>query len=178
MRAQVFGPVLGAVVVTAYATLLALDGLVFDPLAAVPGATLGQIHHRVEAIGMDVGQDVVGVLVTAGVGVTLAAFFAVVAIRGRMPVPVAAVCHLALLTFGAVAVFQSGFFLGMDVADAYGVSGGSHSAFSGVLYGTSLAALVAIPVVLLATLFRSLGRARAAHPRAPSSGDGSAQQAE
>lgn len=160
MHSRVVLPVVGAVVVTAYATLLALDALVFDPLAAVPGATLGQIHRRVEAIGMDVRQDVVGVLVTAGVGVALAAVFTVVAIRGRMPVLVAAVCHLGLLASGAVAVFQSGFFLEMDVADAYGVSGGAHSAWTGVLYGTSLAALAAVPVLLTVSMVRSLRRAR------------------
>ena len=39
--------------------------------------------------------------------------------------------------------------LGMDVADAYGVGGGDHTIWAGVLYVTSLVALIAIPVVLV-----------------------------
>ncbi len=103
-----------------------------------------------------------GVLVTAGIGVLLAVGVAVIGLRRWVPVPVVAVMHLGLLALGAAATFQSGFFLGMDVADAYGVGGGDHGPSGPVLLGTSLVALVAIPVVLLATMVRTLRRARIA----------------
>ncbi|PZE69643.1 hypothetical protein [Curtobacterium sp. MCBD17_021] len=162
MTARTVVAVTGALVVTAYAALLAVDALVLDPLAAVPGKSLAQVYAGVDAIGMDSRQDVVGVLVTAGIGVALAVAVTVIALWKRMPAPVVAVCHLALLALGAVATFQSGFFLGMDVADAFGVAGGAHGPWAGLLYGTSLAALVAIPAVLVVTMVQTLRRARAA----------------
>jgi hypothetical protein len=152
----------GVVAVTAYAAFLALHALVLDPLAAVPGRSLAAISARVDAIGMSTTQDVVGVLVTAGIGVALAIGVAVLGIRQRIPASVVAVGHLALLALGAVAVFQSGFFLGMDVADAYGVDGGDHGPSGPVLLGTSLVALVAIPAVLLAAMVQTLRRSRTA----------------
>jgi hypothetical protein len=162
MTSRTVVAVSGTLVVTAYAALLAVNALVLDPLAAVPGKSLPEIYAGVDAIGMDSRQDVVAVLVTAGIGVVLAVTITVIALRKRMPAPVVAVCHLALLALGAVATFQSGFFLGMDVADAFGVSGGAHGPWAGVLYGTSLVALVAIPAVLSVTMVQTLRRARAA----------------
>ncbi len=52
MHARMVVSLTGAFVVTAYAAFLALHALVLDPLAAVPGQTLAQIHARVDAIGM------------------------------------------------------------------------------------------------------------------------------
>lgn len=150
----------GTLVVTAYAALLALDALVLDPLAAVPGRTLAQVYAQVDSVGADSRLDVAGVLVLAGTGVALAGFFAVAAVRGWVRLPVAVVCHLAVLACGAGAVFQSGFFLAMDVADAHGIPGGRHGPSTGVLYGTSLLALVAIPVVVAVTLLGDLVRHR------------------
>jgi hypothetical protein len=162
MTSRTVVAVSGTLVVTAYAALLAVNALVLDPLAAVPGKSLPEIYATVDAMGMSSRQDVVGVLVTAGIGVVLAVGFAIAAIWKEIPVPVALVCHLALVACGAGAVFQSGFFLGMDVADAFAVSGGAHGLWAGVLYGTSLAALVAIPAVLFVTMVQTLRRARAA----------------
>ncbi|PYY41605.1 MULTISPECIES: hypothetical protein [unclassified Curtobacterium] len=162
MTSKTVVAVSGALVVTAYAALLAVNALVLDPLAAVPGKSLSEIYATVDAMGMNSRQDVVGVLVTAGIGVVLAVGFAIAAIWKEIPVPVALVCHLALVACGAGPVFQSGFFLGMDVADSFGVSGGAHGMGAAVLYGTSLAALVAIPAVLFLTMVQTLRRARAA----------------
>jgi hypothetical protein len=162
MTSRTVVAVSGALVVTAYAALLAVDALVLDPLAAVPGKSLADVYAGVDAIGMDTRQDVVGVLVTSGIGIALAIAVAVIGIRRSLPVPVVAVLHLAVLAVGAVATFASGFFLGMDVADAFGVSGAAHGPWAGVRYGTSLAALVAIPAVLTVTMVRSLRRARTA----------------
>ncbi|MCS6522338.1 hypothetical protein LQK89_15320 [Curtobacterium sp. C1] len=152
----------GMVLVIGYAALLAVHALVLDPLAAVPGRSLRSIYAGVDAIGLSTTQDVVGVLVSAGTGVAMAVGVAVVGLRQRMPLPVVAVCHLALLAFGAAAVFQSGFFLGMDVADAFGVSGAVHAWSGQVLFTVSLVALAGIPVVLVATAVRTARRSRTA----------------
>jgi hypothetical protein len=62
-----------------------------------------------------------------------------------------AVALLVVLAGGAIAAFGTGFALGMDVADTYGVSGGNHTPTAIALYGCSLAALLTIPVVILTT---------------------------
>ena len=146
--------VVGVVVVAAYAALLALNALVLDPLAAVPGRSLEQVYARVD-VGNDVTQDVVGVLVVAGIGVALGIAAAVVGLAARLPATVVAVLHLGVLAAGGLATFQSGFFLGMDVADSWPTDGAAHTIWAGVLYLTSLAALVAIPGVLVATMIRT-----------------------
>ncbi|WP_420368965.1 hypothetical protein [Curtobacterium sp. L1-20] len=151
--------VVGVVVVAAYAALLAVNALVLDPLAAVPGQSLEQIYARVD-VGNDVTQDVIGVVVVASIGVVLALTAAVVGLAARLPASVIAVLHLGVLAAGAVATFQSGFWLGMDVADSWPTDGGAHTIWAGVLYVTSLAALVAIPGVLFVTMVRTLGRQR------------------
>lgn len=153
--ARIVVAVVGVVVVAAYAALLAVNALVLDPLAAVPGSSLTQIHARVDAAGMSVAGDVRGVVVIASIGVALAIAAAVVGLAARLPATVIAVMHLGVLAAGAVATFASGFFLGMDVADTGGTGGGAHTIWSGVLYLTSLAALVAIPVLFVATTVRT-----------------------
>ncbi|PZE94554.1 hypothetical protein [Curtobacterium sp. MCBD17_008] len=162
MTSKTVVAVSGALVVTAYAALLAVNALVLDPLAAVPGKSLSEIYATVEAMGNSVAQDVVGVLVTAGIGFALAVASAFIGLSDRYSTHVIAVMHLGLVALGALATFQSGFFLGMDVADSFGVSGGAHGMGAAVLYGTSLAALVAIPAVLFLTMVQTLRRARAA----------------
>ncbi|WIE75408.1 hypothetical protein [Curtobacterium sp. MCSS17_007] len=147
--------VVGVVVVAAYAALIAVNALVLDPLAAVPGATLPQIHARVDAAGTSVAGDVRGVVVVAAVGVVLALAASIVGLAARLPATVVAVMHLGVLAAGALATFQSGFWLGTDVADTFPTHGGAHTIWSGVLYMTSLAALVAIPVVLFVATVRT-----------------------
>ncbi len=147
--------VAGVVVVAAYATLLAVNALVLDPLAAVPGSTLPEIHARIEAAGFSVAGDVRGVVVVASIGVVLALTASIVGLAARLPATVVAVMHLGVLAAGALATFQSGFWLGMDVADTFGTDGGAHTVWAGVLYLTSLAAFVAIPAVLFATAVRT-----------------------
>jgi hypothetical protein len=161
MTSRTVVAVSGALVVTAYAVLLAVNALVLDPLAAVPGKSLSDVYATVDAMGNSVAQDIVGVLVTAGIGVALAVASACIGLSDRYSTHVIAVMHLGLVALGALATFQSGFFLGMDVADSFGVSGGAHGPWAGVLSGTSLAALVAIPAVLSVTMVRTRARAAA-----------------
>lgn len=158
-RARTVVAVVGVLVVAAYAALLALNALVLDPLGAVPGRSLEEIYARVD-VGNDVVQDVIGVLVVAGIGVGLALTAAIVGLASRLPATTIAVLHLGVLAAGALATFQSGFFLGMDVADSWPTDGGAHTIWAGVLYLTSLAALIAIPAVLFIAMVRTLIRTR------------------
>ena len=141
--------VVAVLVVAAYAALLAVVALVLDPLAAVPGTPLPDIYRHLERQGFDTRADVVGVLVQALIGVGLALLVAVVTLVRRTPAHFVAAWMLAVVAAGAVAVFASGFQLGMDVADGYGVGGEDHTVWSGVLYWCSLVALVGVPVVLV-----------------------------
>lgn len=158
MRQRVGVSVVGVVVVAVYAGLMALQALVLDPLAAVPGKSLDAIHGHLERGGFDVAGDIRSVVVTAAVGVLLAVAVAVLGIVQRFEPVVIAVLFLALLVVGAPVTFGTGFALGMDVADGFGTGGASHTIWAGVLYGTSLAALVAIPLTLAVTWLRRNGR--------------------
>lgn len=148
-RTRIVVAVVGVLVVTLYAALLAVQQLVLDPLAAVPGTSLGAIHAHLDEQGFDVRGDVVAVLVTAAIGVALAIVVAVVTLWRRVEPHFVVAWMLGIIAAGAVPFFVAGFQLGMDVADGYGVSGGAHGPWAGVLYVTSLVALVAIPVVIV-----------------------------
>lgn len=146
-RIVVAGVGVGAVI--AYAALLAVQELVLDPLAAVPGTPLDVIYAHLDGQGFDVRSDVVGVLVIAAIGVVLALVVAVVTSWKRVGAHFVAAWFLGVLAAGAIPAFAAGFQLGMDVADGYGVSGEDHTVWAGVLYVTSVIALVAIPVVIV-----------------------------
>ncbi|MFK4481400.1 hypothetical protein [Curtobacterium sp. AB7] len=148
-RTRIVVGVVGTLVVTLYAGLLALNALVLDPLGAVPGQSLAQIHAELTRQGFSVRTDTVIVIVVAAVGVLLAAGLSVLLLITRATAHVMAAVLLAVVAFGAPASFWSGFALGMDVADGYGIGGGDHTIWAGVLYVTSLVALIAVPVVLV-----------------------------
>jgi len=149
-RTRIVVAVVGVLVVALYAALLAVDALVLDPLAAVPGASLAEIHGRLDAQGFHVQTDIVVVIALASVGVVLAAGLSVLLLVTRAPTHVIAAVLLAVVVLGGPASFWGGFALGMDVADGFGTDGGDHTIWAGVLYVTSLVALIAIPVVLVA----------------------------
>ncbi|MBT1605674.1 hypothetical protein [Curtobacterium flaccumfaciens] len=148
-RTRIVVAVVGVLVVALYAALLAVDALVLDPLAAVPGATLAEIHAELTQQGFPVGADVATVVGIAVVGVLFAAGLSVLLLITRAPAHVIAAVLLAVVVMGTPMSFVAAIALGMDVADAYGVGGGAHTIWSGVLYVTSLVALIAIPVVLV-----------------------------
>ncbi len=148
-RTRIVVAVVGVLVVALYAALLAVDALVLDPLAAVPGATLAEIHAELSEQGFPVGADVATVVGIAVVGVLFAAGLSVLLLITRAAAHVIAAVLLAVVVMGTPMSFVAAIALGMDVADAYGVGGGDHTIWSGVLYVTSLVALIAIPVVLV-----------------------------
>ncbi|MBF4614253.1 hypothetical protein [Curtobacterium sp. VKM Ac-1376] len=148
-RTRVVVAVVGVSVVTLYAALLAVNALVLDPLGAVPGATLAEIDRHLDAQGFHVQTDIVVVIALASVGVVLAVVLSVLLLVTRAPTHVIAAVLLAVVVLGGPASFWSGFALGMDVADGFGTDGGDHTIWAGVLYVTSLVALVALPFVLV-----------------------------
>lgn len=148
-RTRIVVAVVGVLVVALYAALLAVNALVLDPLAAVPGATLAGIHAELTQQGFHVQTDIVVVIALASDGVVLAAGLSVLLLVTRAPTHVIAAVLLAVVVLGGPASFWSGFALGMDVADGFGTDGGDHTIWAGVLYVTSLVALIAIPVVLV-----------------------------
>jgi hypothetical protein len=161
---RVLVAIAGVLAVMGYAGLMALQALVLDPLAAVPGETLAQIHVHLEAQAFNVTGDIRSVLGSAVIGVTLAVVVAVWSILRRLNAAVASALFLGVLAFGAPVTFGTGFALGMDVADAYGIGGASHTIWAGVLYITSLTALVAIPLVFAGAWTQRNGRrARSVH---------------
>ncbi|ROP72322.1 hypothetical protein [Curtobacterium sp. PhB115] len=152
----------GVLVVAVYAALLAVNALVLDPLGAVPGQSLDAIHRHLEAQGFRVQTDIAVVIGIAAFGVVLAAVLSALLLATRAATHVVVAVLLAVLVMGGPASFWSGFALGMDVADGYGVGGGDHTIWAGVLYVTSVIALVALTFVLV------LGRA--GHVRRTASG--------
>lgn len=139
----------GVAVVAVYAALLAFQSLVLDPLAAVPGASLAAVHAHLERQGFSVGTDIATVIGIAAVGVALAIVLAASLLVTRASVHVIAAVLLGVVALGGPMTWYSGFALGMDVADAYGIDGAAHTPWAGFLVVISTVALVAIPFVLV-----------------------------
>ncbi len=151
-RAALATAMAGTVVVAAYAALAAVQMLVLNPLAAVPGRTLSQIHAEMAAAGESPGTA--GVLVVLGVGVALAVAGVVVVRRGAAATATVAIGYLVLLALGAPAYFLASFGPGVSLADTYFISGGDHAPWAKPLYAVSLVALVAIAFLTVGRLAR------------------------
>ena len=155
MKQRLVIAIVGVAVVALYATVMAVQALVLDPLAAMPGLTLDQIHAGVRETGGRVGWNIAIVIITATFGVGLAVIAAVFGLWKRLSPLVEASIFLGIVTAGAVVNFYSGFALRMDVADAYGISGRDYTVWPGVLYIISLVALIALIPVLVIIRLRS-----------------------
>ncbi|MBF0815986.1 hypothetical protein ACH0AH_10570 [Microbacterium paludicola] len=138
-------PVAGALAVAAYALVGVLSIVVWDPMAAVPGASHAEVVAGVEGSGESWTTGVVIPLALFAPGVIVAAVLSAVAVAGRLRWSTAAAWQLGLLVCGAPVYFAASFPMGMAVADAFLVSGGSHQPAPLALYGVSaLAALVLV----------------------------------
>lgn len=125
-RRPVVVAVVGTVVVVAYALLAAVQILVLNPLAAVPGAELSQIYADVSAAGESMGAP----LVLAGLAVGPVVAVGLLLRTRRRPdgeARIVAVQYLALVALGAFGYFWASFGPGMALADTYGISGGDHA---------------------------------------------------
>lgn len=131
----------GTTLVVLYAAFAALQILVLNPLAAVPGRSLAEIQADMAAAGEPTGA--VPAFIVLGIGVALAlAFLVVVFWRGEARPGAALLGYALLLACGAPAYFFASFGAGMSLADTYGISGGDHAPWAKVLYVVSAAALV------------------------------------
>lgn len=142
----------GVLAVTAYAAVAAVQILVLNPLAAVPGRTLDEIRSEMSAAGEVLLWEPVAFIL--GIGVVLAVVVAIVSSRGRAHPVIPVMSFLALLMLGAVGYFAASFGVGMSLADTFGISGGDYSPWARPLYAVSLVAGVALVVVPLVMLMR------------------------
>ncbi|NYE20409.1 hypothetical protein [Microbacterium immunditiarum] len=133
----------GTLLVTAYAVLAALQIIVLNPLAAVPSATLREIHAEMARMGESPGIPVtIGIL---GLGVLLAGgLLALFAGRADATPFAAATAHLLMLVLGAPAYFVASFGPGMALADTFLISGADYVSWAFAHYATSGIALLAL----------------------------------
>jgi hypothetical protein len=144
----------GVLAVTAYAAWAAVQILVLNPLAAVPGLTLDEIGTEMSAAGEDLLWEPVAFIL--GIGVALAVVVAILSIRGRAHPVVPAMSFLALLMLGALGYFAARFGVGMSLADTFGISGAEYSPWGWPLYAVSLLAGAALAVGAAVTGMRRL----------------------
>lgn len=140
--------VVGTVLVLACATLSAVQILVLNPMAAVPGVSLDQIYQDLAARDESLGVPVV--LLEMGFGVLLAVVLLVLTVRFRdLTSRSVAAGYLILLTLATPAYFWAGFGAGMGLADTYEISGGDYSPWAWPIYLCSAVALTALVVLIL-----------------------------
>lgn len=144
----------GTVAVAGFAVLAALQILVLNPLAAVPGATLDQIRTELAAAGESLGTP--GVLVVMALGVAFAAGLLVLTLRGRLATRRVGRLYLVLLVLGTPAYWMASFGGGMSLADTYGISGADYSPWAMPLFLTSGAALLALVLIAGVRVLKSL----------------------
>ena len=148
----------GALAVSAYAALAAVQILVLNPLAAAPGMTLEEIRAEMAAANESLGHQTV--FFVLGIGVALAVGVAVVSMIAKAPPIVPGMSFLALLMCGVVGYFAASFTAGMGLADTFGISGADYSPWALPLYGVSAGAAIVVIVGGIAAARR--GRASAA----------------
>ena len=140
---------IGTGAVVAYALLAAVQILVWNPQAAVPGVGLDQIYADVAATGESMAAGMVIAFLAVGPLLAIALLVGVWR-RPEGRASVVGVRFLVLLALGAPAYFWANFGPGMALADTFFVSGGDHSPWSAPLYVTSGLAVLALVVFLLA----------------------------
>jgi hypothetical protein len=161
-RRTVRAGLLGLALVVGYAVVGALQILVWNPLAAVPGATLGEIHAHLEQTNETLAAPLV--LAWAVVGTALAGAVLLAAMKRSISrVRGVVVLDLLILVLAAPSHWFASFPAGMGIADAYGTTGGDHTPWGVVLYAVSAAALVGLVVFLVVGVLAAwFGRPRTA----------------
>lgn len=141
----VIAGLVGLIVIVGYAAVGILQILVWNPLAAVPGATLEQIYAQLDLANESLATSWV---VTWGViGVVLAGAVLLVSAVGRTrPVSFVVAADLLLLVLAAPAHLFVAFGPGMSLADTFMISGGDHAPWGVALYLVSALALTALVI--------------------------------
>ncbi|WP_069386496.1 hypothetical protein [Cellulosimicrobium cellulans] len=138
----------GLVAVLGYALVGALQTLVWNPLAAVPGATLGEIHAELAQADESLSAPLV--LGWALVGTLLAAAVLRAAWQGSVVrVLEVVVLDLLILVAAVPSHWFASFPAGMGIADAFGTTGAQHAPWGMVLYAVSAVALLVLVAGLL-----------------------------
>lgn len=133
--------------VAGYAVLGALQILVWNPLAAVPGATLAEIRAQMAGAGEYAGTPLV--VAWAVTGILLGVGMLVAALLRKLSAAGATVLSLLLFVLGAPSMMVASFPSGMGLADTFGISGGDHAPWGSVLYLASVAALLLLVLFLV-----------------------------
>ncbi|OIH86183.1 hypothetical protein BLJ79_04780 [Arthrobacter sp. UCD-GKA] len=133
--------------VAGYAVLGALQILVWNPLAAVPGATLAEIRAQMAGAGEYAGTPLV--VAWAVTGILLGVGMLVAALLRKLSAAGATVLSLLLFVLGAPSMMVASFPSGMGLADTFGISGGDHAPWGSVLYLASAAALLLLVLFLV-----------------------------
>jgi len=157
---------LGTLAVLASAAGGVLHLLVWEPVAAVPGLSLAEVHEGLDRAGEP--ATATAAVVWAAVGVAIAAALLVTAWRSSTVRVPEVVIEFALVLVGAApSFFVASFGYSLAVADTFGVSGGDHAGSASVLYAVSLAAAV---VALGTAVGATVARRRAASAARASEG--------
>ncbi|WP_269939597.1 hypothetical protein [Arthrobacter sp. HY1533] len=131
----------------AYSIAGSLQVLVWNPKAAVPGATLEEIAaamaraNETLAVPLVVTWAVTGILLAAGVFVA--------ALAMQLPAGAAAKLGLAIVALGAPSHWFASFPAGMGIADTFATSGGDHAPWGMLLYAVSVVAFAALLVLVV-----------------------------
>lgn len=151
--------IVGVLAVTAYATLAALQILVWTPLAAVPGLTLDQIRGELSEAGESLNEAMT--IAILGVGVVLALAVAVVSVRARVHPVVPAMSLLSVLMLGGPGFFIASFGPGMSLADTFMISAGVTLPGVRPFYAVSALAAAALVIGGIVVVVRRSGSAPA-----------------
>jgi hypothetical protein len=151
----------GPLLIALYACAMVVSLGWLEPRAAVPGLTRTELAQGLDDFGSDLTALTWSLVVAGLVGVGVSVAASTMGRRARLQLRTIAILHLVLLILGAPVSFFAAFPLGMDVADAFGVSGGFRTPWHSVLFWASGMSLLA----LLALLFSSL---RTEQPATPS----------
>ncbi|MFO7689481.1 MAG: hypothetical protein R6W83_02855 [Cryobacterium sp.] len=148
LRRPIVAGLLGLAAVAAYAIVGVLQILVFNPLAAVPGATLAEIRAQMAQADQPLTAN--AVVTWAITGVLLAVLVLVIAAtRHTLSTELVVAATLVLLVFAAPGHIFVAFLPGMSLADTFMISGGDHAPWGAVLYLVSGLALAALIVLII-----------------------------
>lgn len=154
LATRLVGPI-GAAAVVAYAAFAALQIQVLNPLAAVPGSTLHEIHA---AVAQRDSADTMGwglMIATLLIGPLIALVVATFGARGRLRAGTAAVIMLGLLTLGSPGYLIASFPAGMTLADTFMIGGADHAPWATILHAVSLLSLLALVGLLITLAIRA-----------------------
>lgn len=129
----------GVLTTAAYALIGALQILVWNPMAAVPGMSLQEIKTAMSSANEPLVEAPVYVWALAGPVLALAVGTFSIMKFPDLPWTIARF-FLLIIMLGTPTYYFFSFSPGMSIADAFATTGGDHAPWSRILYGMSLLA--------------------------------------